>query len=133
MIDITKPLETRHGDKAVVIQGPDGKLYGYTVDKRDGSVSAMDWLANGHFTESSTGNGALDLVNVPDRRTITAWMNIYDDGEGPGVFTDREQADYDALYGEGAPRIACVEIEVSFEVGQGLEAPAEPAPEAIAA
>jgi len=115
-LDLTKPYRTREGYEAAGMIGPDGRLYGWRKESL-GMVAPSVWNADGSHIGFPDAHS---LVNVPEKRTVKVWINIYGDGDKhDGVLwrRDREQADSGAMVG----RIACIEREITFTVGEGLE------------
>lgn len=115
--DINKPYTTRDGREAKVIEGPDGRLYGYWLG-HGGTHQSGWWGADGSW---SVGTDSNDLINVPEKRTVKVWINDY----GSGVLSlhrTRGEADNHATTMEADcyPRFACIEREIEYEVGEGL-------------
>lgn len=61
-IDLSKPVQTRDGREARVLQLPDGKLVGGI--KRDTEWTAYVWDSNGNMSGYPTSPSS--LVNVPE-------------------------------------------------------------------
>jgi hypothetical protein len=118
-LDLTKPYRCRNGLEAQAFPCPDGTLVGW-VKERDGAVSHEDWQGDGSYVPGSRELGH-DLINVPQTRTIKVWFNVYsyeDDYIGFGnVYSTRAAADEGGI---GKDRIACLQRELTFEVGEGL-------------
>lgn len=112
--DINRPYRTRDGHAANAIVAPDGRLYGWRRDERWQIVSAeWDQVSGLRYGPSYPCND--DLVNVPENRTVKVWINVYDDG-----WFSASQTRRDANQNSTPQRIACIEREIEFTVGEGL-------------
>lgn len=114
-IDINKKYRTR-SDKNVRIYAVDGSkpysVHGAMEEAKD-SWCPRSWTAKGKFHRYS--NNPNDLVEVKPRITQKGWVNVYPD-HFKGAYETKEHADEMA-----APhRIACVEIGIDCEEGEGL-------------
>lgn len=112
MFDLSKPYCTRDGRAAKVLGTmPDGRLCGW-VATRWGSIT---WLSqNGECAEDGP---ALDLVNVPETRTVKVTFAYLSDG------TVRALAPVCRKLNDPAARgtvVARVEREITFTIGEGL-------------
>lgn len=110
-LDLTKPLQTRLGEKAELVYdgiSGDWPLAVVVHYKHGGGKTLRTYTREGvlYNDEDSMSN----LVNVPVKRTF--WLNIYEDRQTG--HPNRDHADYYACYG----RIACV--EVTYTEGEGL-------------
>lgn len=109
-LDLTKPLQTRLGEKAeLVYDGISGDWpLAVVVHLNVGVKTLRTYTREGvlYNNEDSMSN----LMNVPEKRTI--WLNIYEDRQTG--HPNRDHADYFAGYG----RLACV--EVTYTEGEGL-------------
>ena len=76
---------------------------------------AMTFTAEGKYFEGGHESD-LDLVEVREARKVRVWMNVYPNGVG-SWYDSRERANAYAL----ASRIACIERELEYYVGEGLE------------
>lgn len=116
-LDLTKPYRTRNGCEAHVVEGPDGWLYGYHMGGANGGKSRTWWRPNGAFNPTDDQN-EFDLVAVPETRTVKVWMNIYESNAGwfSGAWPSKKEADSN----RGGGRIACIEREITYTVGEGL-------------
>jgi hypothetical protein len=132
--DLSRPYTTRDGRKAFATVGPDGRLYGWAAQPGGGIES---WEAEGYDAESWEADGcyrmpgdpepcAWDLVN-PDVPilTIKTFINVYRHIDGGSYFfgsSNSTRADADACSKslDGVTRIACIEREISYVVGEGL-------------
>lgn len=108
-LDLTKPLQTRDGQPVTIL----------TTERPD-SLHPVVGMTNAGLILTYTAQGKvysggreheLDLMNVPERRTI--WLNIYQN-QPPREYSSRDQANFFADPG----RIAC--IEVTYTEGEGL-------------
>lgn len=110
--DINKPYTTRDGRSAYAVKLPDGSFAGAMV--MPGCINAALWDANGTHC---SGAPERDLVNVPEKRTVKVWVNIHDRSAlGVHGYESRVEADRYC----GADRIACIECEITYKVGEGL-------------
>lgn len=111
MIDLTKPVQTRDGLKAVIISVNDaaGQPVVAAVRERNG-WRIQRFYEDGLWTKLG-GLGSNDLVNVPEK--VKVWVNLYNE-TCCSVWPSKEIADLSAI----KTRIACVEI--TYTVGQGL-------------
>lgn len=60
-------------------------------------------------------NHPLDLINVPETCNVKVWINVYPDLQCWTAFMSKSGADCFA-----AGRIACIEREITYTVGEGL-------------
>jgi hypothetical protein len=115
--DITKPYRCRNGAEAKVVEGPDGRLYGWY--SWQGETRAMSWPENGCIV--GIGEASFDLVNIPLKRTLEVWVNLYRyvgyDMPTFIAFSTKELADADRSRSD---RIACLHIVREYEDGEGL-------------
>lgn len=111
--DINKPFKTRDGRNVhLYSKNANGPFPIHGVV--DGNYAPYGWRKDGTFTWHQ--NHPLDLVNMPERRKVKVWINVYP----PGLYAChglREEADNKAA----ADRIACIEREIEYTVGEGLE------------
>lgn len=86
----------------------------------DGSFPGS-WTADGKWLTASDQPSEYDLVEVPEKRRMDGWVNVYEDGTGANRFPTKEAADSFTKYCF-RKRIACVDLS-QFEctVGEGLE------------
>lgn len=112
-LDLTKPLQTRQGEKAeLVYDGISGDYpLAVVVHLKGGETDLRTYTREGIHVldEDSMSN----LMNVPEKHTF--WMNIYEDRQER--YSSRDQADFFA--GDGC--IACV--EVTYTEGKGSDSP----------
>jgi len=117
MIDINKKYRTRDGHE-VRIYATDGygpySVHG-AVEPKTGVWILESWTTNGKT--SCEVDGSSDLVEAKPRIKRKCFMNIHkDDGLISWGHKTKEQADQNS----GPARIACVEIEIDCEEGEGL-------------
>lgn len=108
----TKPVQTRDGRKARVICT---NLHWYDGRGRPIVYLIMNGAGEAICTcdkdGRSTGYPADDLINIPEKRRVVGWVNIYDT---PMFYRSKDEADSAA-----APyRIGCIEIDQEYEVIQ---------------
>lgn len=109
-LDLTKPLQTRNGEKAeLVYDGISGDWpLAVVVHRHSGEITMRTYTREGIFYLDK--NSTCNLMNVPEKWTI--WLNVYE-GQQTG-HPSRRLADRYA----GPNRIACV--EVTYTEGEGL-------------
>lgn len=122
--DPTKPCQTRDGRKVRILctdakRWHDGESIVALVDSdtESGTQSVMTYMSDGRYY--SKFESPYDLINIPEKRKLTGWLNMYESGYG-GVHKTRSEAD--KWYEER--RIACLDLSkynIEFEVGEGLE------------
>lgn len=121
--DINKPCATRGGHKVRDLHVLTSPIYGGdaiigVIEESDPWVTS--WTANGQF-DAGVDEHRLDLVNVPEKRTVKGWLNVYDDHHGMDlsmVHPSKAQADLHSS--SFRKRIACIEREITYTVGEGL-------------
>lgn len=108
-LDLSKPVQTRDGQPVTIFttERPNSP---YPVVGMTNEGTILTYTAQGK-SYSDSREHALDLMNVPERRTI--WLNIYEN-RPPREYSSRDQANFFADPG----RIACV--EVTYTEGEGL-------------
>lgn len=129
-LDLTKPYRTRDGREAWATPDPNGILVGWIRnevgigDEREAQL----WFADGRAEYNQTQT-ADDLVNVSETRVAKVWINRYRAGAAGGewfssTFENRADADLASRSTCTATtniRIACIEREITFTVGEGLD------------
>ena len=115
MIDKNRTYRTRDG-REVRIYATDGggrkKPVQGAVKEKDGWYM-LAWSKNGIVSNIDRN---LDLIEVRPRHKRTVWLNMYGSGVVPEACSSKERADLAAACG----RIACINVELDFEEGQGL-------------
>ena len=115
MIDKNKTYQTREGNR-VRIYATDGcgmaPVHG-AIEGLDGWQSE-DWTAEGAFHSVPGMRSAHDLVEAKPRIKQTVWLNLY--SNGGTAYPSRDLANCVAK----ADRIACIRVELDYEVGEGL-------------
>ncbi len=128
-LDLTKPLQTKGGDPVAVVAGTDGRLYGYRELAPQHCISEM-WSLDGKLVSHLKGqhyekNGSLcDLVNVPEKRTVKVWLTRRREGGSDAEYWTAYDNEGHARRENamcGGRNIACIEREITFTVGEGLE------------
>ena len=114
-LDITKPVQTRGGLPARIV----------CTDRRS-FLPVMALVLDACGTESlvsltkdfkCTVCSASDLINVPEKRTLDFWVNIYPQPRQAYLYASKADAD---IY-TGSDRIDCVHIVQEYVVGEGLK------------
>lgn len=118
-LDLTKPVQTRRGGKVTIWDASFKRTDSdvptvYGKEEFEGIAYSRAWRTDGQWRESSRGYNFLDLINVPEKRTLDVWVNIYPDGAA--YWANRDDADTCAV----KDRIACVHIVKEYTVGEGL-------------
>ncbi len=114
--DLTKPVQQQNG-RAARILCTDAKNSKYPVVAlavdADGEEHPLSYTKEGKHMLGCTSPS--DLINVPLKKTVKFWVNVYEDGSCvPHVAeeTAHEEA--------GLTRIACAYIEREVTEGEGL-------------
>ena len=63
-----------------------------------------------------TAEGADDLIPVPEKRRVKFWVNVYEPLRSSVIHADKDNAEASA----SPDRLACLEIDREFTVGEGL-------------
>lgn len=107
MLDLSKPL--RHIEtKGRAFVNRDGDNYVVTFLSDD----EEEWDVVVWNREPSC------IENVPETRELDCWVNVYDDTKKTQcVFTSKDEAD---VFKCPSGRIACLHIQRTYEVGEGL-------------
>lgn len=116
MIDINKTYKTRDG-KEVRIYATDGggryPVHGALLFENETGWSITVWTSKGRWSGGS--EHPHDLIEVKPRIKDTFWINAYKGWYGS--FNDsRKEADENC----NERRIACLQINLDFEEGEGL-------------
>lgn len=119
MLDLTKPVQTRRGGKVTIWDASFKRTASdiptvYGKEEFDGIAYARTWRTNGQWNTYGDSY-CLDLINVPEKRTMDMYVNIYPDGAA-SYWASKVMADQRA----DKSRIACVHIAQEYTVGEGL-------------
>lgn len=118
--DPTKPVQTRDGRPARILC-TDRKCTEFPIvavySDSDGTECVACYKASGGWSGSGHPHSR-DLVNVPEKRVLEAWMNVYDPPCDAHAHQSKERADFVARGLVG--RIACIHIKQEYTVGEGL-------------
>jgi hypothetical protein len=113
-ISLDKKYRTRDGrDVRIYAMDHNGDypIIGATIDS--GYPNTCSWKLNGWAYDSVKSE--LDLVEVKPRIKRTVWLNIY--AEYPTQVRESKEA---ANASASSTRIACVQVEIDCEEGEGL-------------
>ena len=86
------------------------------VTCRDGSENDESFRLDGTWTMTPGVESDLDLIPVPEKRRVKGWLNVYENGVSVSLHKTKPDADFFRSDG----RIACLEIDREFSVGEGL-------------
>ena len=119
MIDPSKQYQTRDG-RAVRILCVDAKghqpVVGLVMDF-NGLEKPFTWGLDGsYWFVRSDKSTFMDLVEVPEKRRLVGFVNVYEN-ECSRIYKFRRFADEIA----SKSRIACLELDVEYAVGEGLD------------
>lgn len=116
MIDITKQYRTREGYEVRLYADNCGGDFPIHGAYREHNLWRMNtWTIKGLYWNHDE-ESEYDLVEVKSRIKRTYWLNVYPEARGATILTSRENADKYCI----ARRIACVEVEIDCEEGEGL-------------
>ena len=88
------------------------------VTRNNGREYYYPYTAGGYYLRDKSESN-MDLINFPVRHNRTVWMNVYpiDGVSNPNhAHMSKEEADKC----RNPNRIACLELELDFEEGEGL-------------
>jgi len=115
MLDLTRPVQTRAGKKARII----------CTDRVTTGVCSIVELIScgdyGEYTEVYSPDGRArtdkadspqDLINIPEKRKMTAWVNVNRPGFKDYVYESKAAADCNGQH----HRIKCIPVEIEYEV-----------------
>lgn len=121
--DPTKPVKTRDGRKARIlatdIKTPKYAILAAVERKEKPDEEEIDfYMADGHsYVDHECGD---DLVNIPTKRKLRGWVNVYNDNNMGfcGPYDTKKDADNMA----SSDRIACLDLSkyIELEEGEGL-------------
>jgi hypothetical protein len=116
-IDFSKPIQTRHGKPArIVCRDLKGSYAVVAIVDNGEEEIPFRYTSEGLFFNRDMPHD-YDLVNVKHRIKRSVWINLYHRNGMTGVTHDtKEQADEGSM----GSRIACVEVLIDCEEGQGL-------------
>lgn len=110
---------TKNGHRVRLLCDNYGSLRGQKsvlgiVELDEGTEVAMSWTALGRVIHTvSSKNDIFTPVKITKRE---AWLNMYPKESETCIHFSRADANADAIDG----RIACIKVELEFEVGEGL-------------
>ena len=117
MIDINKKYRTRDGREVRIYATDEGcgvaSVHG-AIKTKDGIWHVYSWSEDGFSIFGREDEK--DLIEVRPRHKRTVWLNVYGSGIVPEACSSKERADFAA----GHNRIACIEVDLDFEEGEGL-------------
>jgi len=114
--DPTKPVQYRNGEIPEVLstkgrQIISGEKYPIITEDKAGNIRTHK--IDGH-TSLFGGESEYDIINIPEKRKLEMWVNVYDDNG----YTSHCNKHYADLL--KAKRIACLHIVREYEEGEGL-------------
>lgn len=115
--DPTKPTRLRNGWEWRLYAtdgGGDYPIHGAFHNPRLVGWTDSKWARDGRWVYA-TGASKFDIINVPVKHRLRAWINVSAGGTR-AMYDSRKVADQCAAYS----RIACLEIDREFEEGEGL-------------
>jgi len=120
--DTTKPCQTRDGRKVRIICTDSKYIFGNCVPQPI-VAEVGDSFDVWHFSLDGTFDpdckvGPSDLINIPEKRKMTGWVNVYPDGAGV-ILKTKSECDRNAA----GDRIACLDLSkynIEFEEGDGI-------------
>ena len=117
MIDINKQYKTRDGRevKVYAVDGGGSEPVHGAIKVGINRWDIFKWHADGSYLAKS-GSDA-DLVEVKPRIQRTFWVNVNDRSWSYSIYSSKKSADHSA---NRASRLACVEIKIDCEEGEGL-------------
>lgn len=123
-LDPDKPVRTRDGREVRILcwdrDHPTYPIVGLVRTPNGGPELSATWRADGVCSTSDAFNRVDDLV--PYRRTVRVhgWLNVYplDNIAGRGRILHATRDNADAIAAQN--RIACVEVDLEVEEGEGL-------------
>lgn len=128
--DINKPYQQRNGLPARIVGTMKGGKLSVIYTLADGTEDCDSSGQDGRFFQKEPHatlpdtdyqvESQYDLVNVPVKRKVECWINVYKNGINLR-FDTREEAD-ENVDGFENFRIACLHINQEFTEGEGLDA-----------
>lgn len=117
MIDLNKPIQLRNGTPATIIARGvcrKGRDDDFTIIYRE---NKEDTISTYNRSGIFVGSRDYDVINVPlEKKKFKIFINIYKSGKCVG-HTTRAMAESFS----GGDKIACVEREIEYTEGEGLE------------
>jgi hypothetical protein len=119
-IDMSRSYKTRDG-REVRIYATDGgePLPVHGAYYSDNGWHPVSWREDGMFNMALNTHSIMDLIEVKPRVQRTVWLDVLEDG----YYNVRtEQSDNRVLFvnGKGLDKLACIEIKIDCEIGEGL-------------
>jgi hypothetical protein len=111
-------VQTRDGREAKILEVfayPNGKKKIFGRVFGNGEWESRSWDYDGILVPSCNPSG--DLVNVPEKRLLDVWINVYADGGLSPAWRTKELAEQS----KAPNREACLHITREYTVGEGLE------------
>ena len=114
MIDKNKQYTTRSGLPVEIYATDRGGIYSvHGAVFEEGVWSPISWTSEGNVLAGQLDD--FDIIEVKPRIQRKVWVNVYKDGVSL-VHRTRKRADKFS----SPHRIACIEIEINCEEGEGL-------------
>lgn len=127
-IDPTKRYQTRVGEpvRILCVDAPgDYPVIGY-IDEGDGDAAPENWTASGRYyrdigaPHNCAEMNHLDLVEVPEKRRLTGWLNVYRIDAATYCTHWSTKALADSVH--SCRRVACIDLSrIEYTVGEGLK------------
>lgn len=108
-----KPYQCRDGCKAKIVETELYGNYPVLIIKNDRAGKRCVLLLSS-FREWGVAESPNDLINIPEKKMLDVWVNVYPDFET--IYSSKEKAD---LYCS-AKRAACLHIQRAYVEGEGL-------------
>lgn len=120
--DPTKPCRTRDGRPAKVLytQSRCAQPIVAEYQENGGYWDVGNFNADGTFYHDGA-QGDNDLINIPEKRKLTGWLNVYD-CFGYGMRYETKQ-ECDDNVNNSRTRLACIDLSkynIEFTEGDGL-------------
>lgn len=116
-LDFTRPVQQRDGETVEIICTTADYWVGGVHFPIIGICARMmlrSYMADGRFRHDA--ECGYDLINVPGKRRVVGWMNVYPEGTTSAPYRSKKAADGHCL----STRIACIPIDIEFTEGDGL-------------
>jgi hypothetical protein len=105
-------VQTRDGRKVVILDVFEGRIFGRYLVSCDNRWRAASWSIDGKSDYCQPA----DLVNVPEKRLLDVWINVWSNT----MFLHESKESAQSKRGGEQP-IACLHITREYTVGEGLE------------